>query len=62
MFTDLCPPQTYNNAGKEPNKSTKKIKQDSKTHLQGKIHYTDPLQIGEDEKTAFFLVCSLQLA
>ena len=61
MFTDLCPPQTYNNAGKESNKSTKN-ETEFKTHLQGKIHYTDPLQIGEDEKTAFFLVCSSQLA
>lgn len=61
MFTYLCPPQTYNNASKEPNKSTKN-ETELKTHLQGKIYYTAPLQIGEDEKTAFFLVCSSQLA
>ena len=39
-----------------------KNKTEFKTHFQEKIHYTDPLQISEDEKTAFFLVCSSLLA
>ena len=52
MFTDLYPPQTYNNEGKEPNKSTKN-KTGFKTHFQEKIHYTDPLQIGEAKKQLF---------
>ena len=54
MFTDLCPPQTYNNAGEKPNKSTKN-KTGFKTRFQEKIHYTDPLQIGEAKKQLFFL-------